>query len=220
MGSEPDTSDARARSEPTITALFARANPLGILDDDPVAALEWGCRTGDRLLGVDGAGISLIVDGQYQGALGVTDEVLKAVEAAQFDLAEGPCFEAVATRAPVLVPDFAGSITEVWPIFAAHIAVLRWGRSSRTPLSAGGDEDLGALAMYRRHPGPLSPEVFAAAVALADLAAIELACSPVADPVWSTSTETSGRRRAQRRKACGSMRSCTTRRCTTKPPGW
>jgi hypothetical protein len=37
--------------------------------------------------------------------------------------------------------------------------------------------------MYRRHPGPLSPEVCAAAVALADLAALALACSPVADPV-------------------------------------
>jgi ANTAR domain len=169
------------RTGETVAALFARDNPVDRVRDDPMAALEWVCRTSERLLGIDGACVSLIVGGLYRGVLCASDPVLARIEAAQFSLAEGPCWEATASFRPVLIPDFAGSPAASWPVFASQTAAEPVGAFYAFPLPPVAD-GLGALAMYRREPGGLSAELVDAAVAFADLAAVVLLGLPVCDP--------------------------------------
>lgn len=182
MGDDADVGDSPGtRAGETIAALFARDNSADRLRDDPMVALEWVCRTAERLLGVDGACVSLIVGGQHRGVLCASDPVLARVEAAQFNLAEGPCWDATTSFRPVLVPDFAGSLAAAWPVFAAQTATEPVGAFYAFPLPPLAD-GLGALAMYRRKPGRLAAEMFDAAVALADLATVALLGLPVCDP--------------------------------------
>lgn len=183
MGDDADVGDFSpgTRAGETIAALFARDNSADRLRDDPMVALEWVCRTAERLLGVDGACVSLIVGGQHRGVLCAGDPVLARVETAQFNLAEGPSWDATTSFRPVLVADFAGSLAAAWPVFAAQTANEPVGALYAFPLPPL-DDCLGALAMYRRKPGRLAAEMCDAAVALADLATVALLGLPVCDP--------------------------------------
>lgn len=153
VGSEPGAGappPPGARAARIITELFVRDNPPEVVKHDPSAPMQWVCRAAERFLGVDGAGISLIVGGSYRGAVGIGDPVLELLEAAQFLLAEGPCFQAVRLGCPVSAADFR-SRGSAWPVFACHIAAEPVGAFFAFPLTCAG-QGLGALAMYRREP--------------------------------------------------------------------
>jgi GAF domain-containing protein len=160
--------------------VVSRNHPEGMAERDQMPPLEWVCRTAEHLLGVDGACVAVVVDNAYRAAIHATAPVLAAIEQAQFNLSEGPALESVRRREPVLVADFARVSTRRWPVLASQLVGQPIGAFFAFPIAHGG-EALGALAMYRRRPGPLPTQVLGTATALAHIAAIALLESPVAD---------------------------------------
>jgi hypothetical protein len=129
-----------------------------------------------EMLGVTGAGISMVTRSGNRGVVCATDDVSAHIEDLQFTLGEGPCVDAVSTGAPVLVDD----LTE-----PADIAVDRWPAFMKAAGDAGaravfafplriGAISLGALDLCRDEPGELSDWELSGALLAADVAALAL----------------------------------------------
>jgi hypothetical protein len=128
------------------------------------------CQACTDLLPVDGMSISVMNDKDRREVLYASDEVSARVEALQFSLGEGPCFEAFDTCIPVLVPDLPAAIAPSWPAFAAEMAAEPVGAIFAFPLQSGAI-CIGAVDLYRRRPGWLSAAELATALAVVDMAA-------------------------------------------------
>jgi len=152
-----------------------RAAVMSALHEDTsgVDALAQVCRACVDLVGVDGASVSLMRDSMHQQTLYTSDGVSARLEALQFSLGEGPCFEAFGTRGPVLVPDLSEVGTESWPVFASEVATIPVGAIFAFPLQSGAIR-LGVIDLYRVRPGWLSPVELAAALEIVDLATLIL----------------------------------------------
>jgi hypothetical protein len=88
----------------------------------------------------------------------------------QFDLGEGPCWDALRDRRPILEPDIRRSPFRHWPAFTP--AVIEQGVAAlfAFPLAVG-PLQIGAVDMYSRVPVVLSRQETQHAVRLADLVA-------------------------------------------------
>lgn len=141
--------------------------------------LGWPHRSGADLCGpcvevleVTGASVSMLAGTMSQATLGATDQVAARLEELQLDLGEGPCWEAMDSGVPVLVPEVHElSLPHArpwpWPLFAAAVQDLPTGGIFAFPLRVGAI-NLGSLDVYRTRPGRLEPEVIRDATALAD----------------------------------------------------
>ncbi|WP_233223843.1 GAF and ANTAR domain-containing protein [Amycolatopsis sp. CA-128772] len=127
------------------------------------------CQACVSLLPVDGASISVMLGTQHRQNLYASDAVVEHLEEMQFSLGEGPCFEAFDTGRPVLVPDLAQRADHTWPVFAAEIPTEQVGAIFAFPLRRGAAR-FGAMDMYRRTPGWLSPTELATALQITDIA--------------------------------------------------
>ena len=125
------------------------------------------CRACEGLLPVDGMSISVMSDTDHREVLYASDEVSARIEALQFSLGEGPCFEAFDSRRPVLVPDLPAAIAPAWPAFAAEMAAEPVGAIFAFPLQSGTIR-VGAVDFYRRRTGWLSGPELATALAVVD----------------------------------------------------
>lgn len=126
------------------------------------------CRVCADLLPVDGMSVSLMSDTANREVLFASDEVSARIEALQFSLGEGPCFEAFDSRRPVLVPDLPGRVAPSWPAFAAEMAREPVGAIFAFPLQSG-TVCVGAMDLYRRRPGWLSTTEVTTALAVVDV---------------------------------------------------
>ena len=102
---------------------------------------------------MQGAGISLIVDGKLRGTAEVCGSGTKVVQELQFELGEGPCVDAWASMEPVLEPDLARPQVARWPAFAPAavaagvLAVFAFPlRLGDPPWGAGGQPRTGQRA--------------------------------------------------------------------------
>jgi hypothetical protein len=129
------------------------------------------CRACTELLPVNGMSISVMNDADRREVLYASDEVSARIEAIQFSLGEGPCFEAFHTCMPVLVPDLPAAIAPSWPAFAAEMATEPVGAIFAFPLQSGAI-CIGAMDLYRRRPGWLSAAELTTALAVVDVAVI------------------------------------------------
>jgi GAF domain-containing protein len=109
-----------------------------------------------RLLPVSGASVSTF--GSLLGAetISATDSRALRVDELQFDLGEGPCWDALATRRPVLRPDIAIEVTP-WPAFSQAIVAEDIKALFAFPLVLGPLE-LGAIDLYSLEPVTLTRE--------------------------------------------------------------
>jgi hypothetical protein len=129
-----------------------------------------------QMVGVTGAGISLVSDAGHRGVICATDDVSRRIEDLQVTLGEGPCIDTVRSGAPVLVADLEDRddvATWRWPAFmpAAAGAGVRAVFAFPVRIGAIG---LGALDMYRNRPGALADDELAAALVGAEAAAVAL----------------------------------------------
>lgn len=131
------------------------------------------CQACLDLLPVDGASVSVMTDTDNRETLYASDEVIAHVEAVQFTLGEGPCFEAFHAGRPVLVPDLAAAVALSWPLFAAEMVDQPVAAVFAFPLQSGAIR-IGAMDLYRRTPGWLSAEQIAIALYAVDIAALAL----------------------------------------------
>jgi hypothetical protein len=111
--------------------------------------------------------VSVLTGLMSQATLCATDGVAARIEELQLDLGEGPCWEAMDSRVPVLVPDIRDVADRPWPLFAASAQEVLTGGIFAFPLRVGAI-DLGSLDLYRARTGPLEPSVVQDATALAD----------------------------------------------------
>jgi hypothetical protein len=131
------------------------------------------CRACVRLLPVEGAAVSIMVDAGHREVVCASDPVSMALAELQFSLGEGPCFEAYVTGGPVLVPDLAAGLPQAWPMFAAEAAGYSVEALFTFPVQIGAVR-VATLDTYRSTPGSLSPGELATALRVADIAALAL----------------------------------------------
>lgn len=125
-------------------------------------------------LPVTGASVCVLVSPAGQTTMCASNSVAERLDELQFDLGEGPCWEALATHGPVLALDIHGGRYDSWPVFAEAVRTDAIGGGVSAmfafPLVVG-SLDIGAVDLYFAEPGELNPHYVAEASALADVAA-------------------------------------------------
>lgn len=119
---------------------------------------------------MSGAGIMLMSGNQPRGSICTTDAVSERIEQLQFSLSEGPCIDASLHDEPVLEPDLANPQTARWLAFAGPAVAAGVRAIFGFPLHVGAVR-LGAMNLYRNHPGPMTDEQHADALVMADVVA-------------------------------------------------
>lgn len=134
------------------------------------------CQLCVQMLGITGAGISMVTAAGNRGVVCATDEVSAQIEDLQFTLGEGACVDAVQAGTPVLVSDLGepGDImVERWPAFMEGAAAAGVRAVFAFPLRIGAIT-IGALDFYRDQLGDLTAGQLAAVLLAADAAALAL----------------------------------------------
>lgn len=123
-------------------------------------------------LPVQHAAISTLGDPFELETVCASDPLAARLDELQLDLGEGPCWQARARRAPVLVPDLRSG-ESWWPILQAAIEFQGIRSAYAFPLSVG-SLAIGAVDLYAASPDALSADDVAEASALADVAAVKV----------------------------------------------
>ena len=121
------------------------------------------------LLEVDAAGLLL---SDQRGALqmaAASTEQARVVELFELQSDEGPCLDCFRTSRPIAAPDLR-DMTE-WPRFIAHTLETGYRSVYAVPMRLR-SETIGALNLFRVHPGVLALDELHIAQALADVATI------------------------------------------------
>jgi hypothetical protein len=125
------------------------------------------CSASAELVGVRGAGVVLLTQRRTLGNVCVSDPAIQTVEDAQYVLGEGPCVDAFNARTPVLVADLAADAR--WPEFRRGALAAGMQAAFGFPLVVG-PSCIGALDLFNDHPGALTSEQRADALAVAHVA--------------------------------------------------
>ncbi|MDQ1428794.1 MAG: hypothetical protein QOK39_2270, partial [Acidimicrobiaceae bacterium] len=147
---------------------FART----MLTDFPIQAIldQLVTRIVD-VLPITAAGVTLISPGAYPRYVAASDESALRFEELQTELGEGPCLAAYQTGEAVAVADLRDESR--FPNFAPRAVEAGLVAVFTFPLRHG-EEQMGALDLYRNVPGLLDASAMDAAQTLADVAAAYL----------------------------------------------
>lgn len=134
------------------------------------------CQLCVRMLGVTGAGISMVTAAGNRAVVCATDAGSARIEDLQFTLGEGACVDAVQGGTPVIVSDLdepGDIVVGRWPAFLEGAGAAGVRAVFAFPLRVGAIT-LGALDLYRDRAGDLTAGQLAAALMAADAAALAL----------------------------------------------
>ncbi|MEO7398860.1 MAG: PAS domain S-box protein [Ilumatobacteraceae bacterium] len=123
------------------------------------------------VLPISGAGMTLISPGTAPRYIAASDDQVLGFEGFQSELDEGPWLLAYTSGEAVAVPDLR--LDDRFPRFSARAQEAGLTAVFAFPLKAG-DDQIGALDLYRTTAGALTEEEMAAAQTLADVAAAYL----------------------------------------------
>lgn len=130
------------------------------------------CHACVDLLDVDGAAISLMLEGSSQGTFGSSDALSLQLDEFQFTFGEGPCVDAL-RDGPVFAANIRDAAETRWPAFVSAAMDLGVGALFALPISLA-NSVVGALDLYRHAPGPLLGNSLVGGLMAADLAALPL----------------------------------------------
>jgi hypothetical protein len=100
---------------------------------------------------VNGASVSTLGELLGSETVEASDEVIGRIDELQFDLGEGPCWDAISTGEPVLEPDLSRT-ERPWPAFMEALRVeSEVGALFAFPLSVGSLR-IGAVDLYTHDP--------------------------------------------------------------------
>lgn len=108
-----------------------------------------------HFLPVDGAAVSTLGNMLGSETVSATDSLAARLDEVQFDLGEGPCWDALASNHPILESDFPSHAENVWPNFADEMSRYRVGAIFAFPLTLGPLE-IGAIDLYTTDSSTLS----------------------------------------------------------------
>jgi GAF domain-containing protein len=132
-----------------LAGVFARMSGLLLSEETAATALDLlGALAHETVPGSSGAGVSLIENGRRTSA-GSTDERVREADNLQYELDEGPCLTATATRELVAIEDL--SHERRWPLWASAVRPLGLRAALSTPLVAG-NGTFGAIKVYADRP--------------------------------------------------------------------
>ncbi|WIB33090.1 ANTAR domain-containing protein [Curtobacterium sp. MCSS17_005] len=114
----------------------------------------------------DGASVASFGDFAGNASISITDSRAGGIDRLQFDLDEGPCWDALQHDRPVLEPDVHHHPTNRWPAFLAAAADDGVGALFAVPLRFG-PFLLGAADVYARTPMQVPAADATAAMTLA-----------------------------------------------------
>ncbi|MBF4609395.1 GAF and ANTAR domain-containing protein [Curtobacterium sp. VKM Ac-1393] len=117
------------------------------------------------VLPVTGVAISTVGNPFGSETVCASDDAAARLDEIQLDLGEGPCWEAIQTGFPVIVPDVQGTATTRWPVALQGLQAAGLGAVFAFPMRFG-TLDIGAVDLYTDGPGALPAEHQARAVAL------------------------------------------------------
>jgi hypothetical protein len=106
------------------------------------------------LLPVDGLSISTFGDFLHAETISASDAQSFRLDELQFDLGEGPCWDALETRVPVFEPNIRVRPNRVWPAFSEAIIADDLGALSLSFVA--GTLRIGAIDFYTSRPSELS----------------------------------------------------------------
>lgn len=158
------------------------------------------------ILPVVGASVSILAGPASQSTVCASNSTAARLDEIQFDLGEGPCWDALSTRRPVLTDDVAHHASGVWPMFAE--AVRTDARTSSVkglytfPLTVG-SLDIGAVDLYATSKGSLRSDEVSDASALADVAAWQVLRKILADHELEDGPAVTGYSRREVHQATG-----------------
>jgi GAF domain/ANTAR domain len=145
-----------------------------VADGDPAVSMaDRLCRACVQLLEVDGAAISVMLEGSSQGTIGSSGELSRQLDELQFTFGEGPCVDAVRLEVPVIAENLADPSEQRWPAYSPTVVGLGVYAVYALPIVLA-NSVVGALDLYRHHPGSLQGDRW-----LGGLMATELAVVPV-----------------------------------------
>jgi len=107
-----------------------------------------------RVLPVTGAAVSTLGAPFGSETVCASDAQAARLDELQFDLGEGPCWDALSTRRPVLNEDLHSGSSR-WPLFAEAVADSGVGAIYAFPLALG-SLSIGAVDLYASSPRTLS----------------------------------------------------------------
>jgi hypothetical protein len=140
---------------------------------------------------VAGIAVSVLSTPAGQNTVCSSDSTAARLDEVQFYLGEGPSWEAMTTRRPVLAGDFDATHGVRWPLLSAALAETPVRGLFAFPLAIG-TLDLGAVDLYSRSPRQLTDEEVSDASALADVTAWQVLRRIVADDPESKRSESNG----------------------------
>lgn len=135
--------------------------------DEPEAML---CAPFTQNLRISGAALSTLGDLVPPETVCASDRHAAHLDEVQFDLGEGPCWDAVNTQQPVMEMDVRDAPAGEWPAFIDAIQQTPVRAMFAFPLTLG-PLRVGAVDLYRKAPGALAEDEYARAVSLAETAA-------------------------------------------------
>lgn len=118
-----------------------------------------------RVLGVSGVAVSTLGDPFGSETVCASDARAARLDEIQIDLGEGPCWQALSSRSPVLEPDLGRSGTTAWPAALSALRETSTGAVFAFPLVVVGI-DVGAVDLYSWNPMTLSDQQLADAAIL------------------------------------------------------
>jgi len=121
-----------------------------------------------RFLPVSGASVSTFGSFLPTETISVTDALAGRVDELQFDLGEGPCWDALINRQPVLEPNLSLKSSVTWPAFLDAIREEHIGAIFAFPLLFGPLE-IGAVDLYSVDPISLTLEQQVQTLALSEI---------------------------------------------------
>ncbi|UUL75577.1 GAF domain-containing protein [Pseudarthrobacter sp. Fe7] len=124
-------------------------------------------------LDVSGAAVSMFGGAASETLVCASNPLAARIDELQFDLGEGPRWEALRTRLPVLVPNVHDIAPYSWPAFTEAVVATDAAALFVFPLIIGA-LDLGVVDLHRTKPGTLSHTDFTTAGVLAGQAAWQL----------------------------------------------
>lgn len=145
----------------TLVADFDVVEILTLLADRCVGALE-----------VDAAGLMLVAPDGDLRVMASSSEAMRLLELFELQSEEGPCLDCYRTGAAVVNQDLA-TVDGRWPRFAAEALGAGFQSVHALPMRLRGTT-IGALNLFKAHPGALEEADVEIAQALADVATIAI----------------------------------------------
>lgn len=123
--------------------------------------------TGSILETIPVTGASIATLGELLGSetVSASDPQVARLDELQFDLGEGPCWDALAQMRPMLEPDVRVQPDGRWPAFSEALQTENVGAIFAFPMTVG-TLRVGAVDLYNTEPGELSPRFVAQATEL------------------------------------------------------